>query len=253
LRRSLHGWLLPAALIAALAIPCVVSAAPAPVKGEQMLADARALLERGDNAAALSKAEQAAALAPDWPAPHAPLGVLYQQQRNQALAREHFTRYQLLGLLDSGAEDVRLTREIAEGEALLIYLANAERARRGLPLLTPEAKLARVARDHSCEMATLAYFSHRSPKAGTRTPTDRFRRVFGFEPACIGENLARMWSRPLWAFNLDNLRDSHEGLMESPGHREAILWDRPTHVGVGIAVNQHGDYWITENFARIER
>lgn len=253
MKRGLHGWLLPAALIAALAIPCVINAAPAPEKAEQMLADARALLDRGDNVAALSRAEQAAALAPDWPAPHASLGVLHQQQSNEPLARRHFTRYQLLGLLEDGAEDVRLTREIAEGEGLLIYLANAERARRGLRLLTPHDRLAGVARDHSREMSRLEYFSHRSPKAATRTPTDRFRRAFGFEPECIAENLSRMWSRPLWAFNLDNLRDSHEGLMESDGHREAILWDRPTHIGVGIAVNEQGDYWITENFARLER
>lgn len=218
-----------------------------------MLADARVLLDRGDEAGALSKVEQAAQLAPDWAPPHASLGLLYQRQDNEALALQHFTRYQLLGLLEAGAPDERLTREVAEGEALLIYLVNTARAAHGLPPLTPHAELSNVARSHSDEMACLEYFSHRSPKAATRTPADRFRKEFGYDPPCIGENLARMWSRPLWSFNLDNLRKSHEGLMESEGHRQAILWDEPTHIGVGIAVNQHGDYWVTENFARLKR
>jgi len=252
LRKTLHGRLVLAALIAALAIPCMVFAEGAPQRAEQMLADANALLDRGDDAGALSKVEQVVAIAPDWPPPHASLGLLYQRQGNEPLSREHFTRYQLLSLIEAGADDERLTREIAEGEALMIYLTNAEREKRGLPLLKPHAKLAQVARAHSEEMARLNYFSHRSPKAALRTPTDRFRQLFGFEPPCIAENLARMWSRPLWSFNLSNLHKSHDGLMESDAHREAILWDKPTHIGVGIAVNEAGDYWITENFARFE-
>lgn len=249
----MRGQLVLAALLAALVIPCAASAAQTPAKAEQMLADARVLLDRGDEAGALSKVEQAAQLAPDWAPPHASLGLIYQRQDNEALALQHFTRYQLLGLLEAGAADERLTREIAEGEALLIYLVNAERAARALPFLTPSMKLSNVARAHSDEMARLEYFSHRSPKAATRTPADRFRQAFGYDAPCIGENLARMWARPLWAFNLDNLRKSHDGLMESEGHRQAILWDQPTHIGVGIAVNQHGDYWITENFAAFRR
>ncbi|MFW5867059.1 MAG: CAP domain-containing protein [Armatimonadota bacterium] len=252
MRRRLHGRLLLAALIVASALPCVLCAEPAPQKAEQMLADARVLLDRGDDAGALSKVEQAAALAPDWPPPHASLGLLYQRQSNESLAREHFTRYQLLSLIEAGAADTRLTRDIAEGEALMVYLTNVERQKHGLPALTPDAKLAQVARGHSEEMATLEYFSHRSPKAARRTPTDRFRLLFGFDPPCIAENLSRMWSRPLWSFNLDNVRESHDGLMESDAHREAILWDKPTHIGVGIAVSEAGDYWITENFARFD-
>jgi len=247
-KAGMHNRLVPAALIAALAIACTPACA-APQKAEQMLADARVLLDRGDEVGALTKVEQAAQLAPDWAPPHASLGLLYQRQNSEALAREHLTRYQLLALLDAGAEDCRLTREIAEGEALMIYLANAERARAGLPLLMPDGTLARAARGHSDEMARLEYFSHRSPRASHRTPADRFRAVFGFDATCIGENLSRMASRPLWSFNLDNLRDSHQRLMESEGHRQVILWDRPRHIGVGIAVNERGDYWITENLA----
>lgn len=249
--KALHGRWLLTALLAATLLPCMATHAPAaPEKAEQMLADARVLLDRGDEAGALSKVEQAAALAPDWAPPHASLALLYQRQANEALSREHLTRYQLLGMLGSGAEDDRLNREIAEGEALMIYLTNLERMNRGLPALMPSAELSLCARRHSEEMARLEYFSHSSPRAATRTPSDRFRQIFGFAPPCIAENLARMASRPLWSFNLDNLRKSHARLMESDAHRKSILWDRPTHIGVGIAVNDRGDYWITENFAR---
>lgn len=250
--KVLQGRLLWAALAAALALPCVLAQAAAPQQAEQMLADARILMDRGDELGALTKVEQAAELAPDWAPPHASLGLLYQRQANEPLAREHLTRYQLLGLLHGGAEDGRLTREIAEGEALMIYLTNAERAQRGLPLLIPDSGLAAVARGHSEEMARLVYFSHQSPKTSRRTPADRFRLAYGFTAQCIGENLARMASRPLWSFNLDNVRESHARLMESDCHRQAILWDRPTHLGVGIAVNQQGDYWIDETFVRFK-
>jgi len=250
--KALLGRLLRTALMAALALPCVLAQAAAPQQAEQMLADARVLLDRGDELGALTKVEQAAQLAPDWAPPHASLGLLYQRRANEPLAREHLTRYQLLGLLERGALDGRLTREIAEGEALMIFLTNAERARRGLPLLMPDSDLAAVARGHSEEMARLVYFSHQSPKASRRTPADRFRLAYGFRAQCIGENLSRMASRPLWSFNLDNVRESHARLMESDSHSQTILWDRPTHLGVGIAVNEQGDYWIDQTFVRFK-
>ncbi len=252
---SISGWWSAAALIAAVLLLCVsafAAKAQPPQKAEQMLADARALMDRGDEVGALSKVERAAQLAPEWPVPHASLGLLHQRRGDEALAREHLTRFQLMGLLDAGAEDTDLTREIAEGEALIIYLTNAERLRRNLPLLIPDTRIARVARGHSREMARLNYFSHNSPKAARRTASDRFEQVFGFRPVCIGENLARMRSRPLWSLTLENLRGSHERLMESDKHRHAILWDRPTHIGIGIAVNDLGDYWITEEFVRFK-
>lgn len=232
---------------------CPGMATEVPEEAEAMMADARELMRNGDGASALSKVRRAAEIAPNWPAPHASLGVLYQLHGAQDLARDRYMQVQLISMLREGQEDNRATREIAQGEALMVYLANVERTERGLPLLRPHADLAIVARRHSREMRDLGFFSHVSPTAHNRRPSDRFLTVFGQRPTAIGENLARMASTSHWSFTHDNLRDSHERLMKSTKHRKVILWDKPDHVGVGIAVNQRGDYWITEDFAVLTR
>ena len=253
MRGIARRWPAMLALIAAL-LPAsaAAQASTSPSQAEQLLVNARTLMARGDDAAALPQLQEAARLAPGWTAPQASLGMLHQGRGDEEFAREHLTRCQLLGLFASGAEDSDLTRQIAAGEGMILYLVNEERARRDLPMLTPQAGISRVARGHSREMARLDYFSHASPNASRRTAMDRFEAVFGYRPVCIGENLARMMSRPLWSLSLDNLRKSHKRLMLSARHREMILWDRPTHMGVGIAVNDVGDYWVTEEFVRFE-
>ncbi len=238
------------ALIILLA-PCPDAVSEVPREAEAMMGRAHDLLRGGDNSGALSKAQQARRIAPDCPELQASVGVMYQLCGNGELALEQYERVQSISLLREGAPDSRLTREIAEGEALMVYLANRDRIRHGLRPLRPHADLAIVARRHSREMRDLGYFAHDSPRMQHRRPSDRFANLFGQPPVVIGENLARMYSRPLWSFNLDNVHESHVRLMESEGHRNNILWDKPLHIGVGIAVNERGDYWITENFSTI--
>lgn len=248
----------PPTALSALALLLLVLASPqpaaeVPAEAEAMMADARELMRNGDGAGALSKVLEATEIAPNWPLPHASLGVLYQLDGRPELAREHYAEVQLLSMLREGQEDGRATREIARGEALMVYLANLERAEHGLTLLRPHADLAIVARRHSREMRDLRFFSHLSPTEQNRRPSDRYLNIFGHRPAAIAENLARMASGSCWSFNDDNLRDSHHRLMNSKTHRRTILWERPDHIGVGIAVNERGDYWVAENFAALRR
>ncbi|GEM_PF-2302442 len=249
MRKALQICLLLVALCALLLSPAGAQTV-VPKKAEQMLADCRVMLARGDELAALTRAEQALQLAPQWDAPHASLALLYQRQGDEAQAMEHLARYQRLSLVTAGAADDQLTAEIARGEALMIYLTNQERASRGLPLLQADSGLSALARSHAQEMARLDYFSHDSPDQSRRTPSDRFRLAYSCDAPCIGENLARMSSSPLPAFCPENLRESHASLMNSEGHRQAILWNLPTHIGVGIAVDEHGAYWVDETFVR---
>ena len=197
-------------------------------------------------------AGQAAALAPDYPEVHATLALLHHCRADTDQAYEHYTQFQLLSLRAGDGYDGDLTRRLAEGEALMVLLVNSERRTRGLPLLSPELRLTEMARQHSDEMRDLGYFSHESPLRRNRDLGERFQRAFGHAAQALAENLSRMRGT-LWCFTPEHLRDSHNRLMASTGHRANILWDRPTHIGVGIAVSPRGDYWITENFALIDR
>ena len=235
------------ALLAALPARVRVPAAQA-TDVETMLADAAAMIGRGDVGGALATAMRACDLAPERPRVHATLGMIYQRQGDQARAMTSLTRFQLAGLLAHGAPDESLTHEMADAEATLVYLVNHERISRGLPALWPDLTLAEMARDHSEEMRDLGYFSHGSPLRRNGTLESRFRNAFTAEPRAVAENVSRM-SGTLWSFTPENVRASHQRLMASPGHCENILWDRPDHIGVGIAVSHCGDYWITENFA----
>ncbi len=239
--------ILSAQIVGPAPVECV------PEEAEAIMAEARELMREGDASGALSKVERAAAVAPHWPLPHASLGVLNQLRGRDDLAREHYTQVQLISLLREGAEDTALTRDIAEGEALMVYLVNLERTQRGLRLLRPHADLAIVARGHSREMRDLGFFGHLSPRRQNRRPSDRFHNLFNHAPRAIGENLARMSSSSHPVFTREKLRDSHERLMSSERHRRTILWDVPDHIGVGIAVNSAGDFWITESFSVLQR
>ncbi len=124
-------------------------------------------------------------------------------------------------------------------EQELLSLTNQYRAHRGLgPLIADEA-LARLARNHSREMAAQGFISHRLSSGDTRT---RLIRA-GYPHQVLRENIA---SAP-------TVLSAHKALVASPGHERNILADDVTRVGIGVV---HGgrpcerQLYITEIFAR---
>jgi uncharacterized protein YkwD len=132
-----------------------------------------------------------------------------------------------------------LTRE----ETRLVQLANAERETRKLGTLAVDPMLVTVARKHSREMADLNYFDHVSPTKGLKTPMDRYLAEYGKQPywLYVGENL-------YYCTVVDPER-GHRKLMESPSHRDNILDPKFTHVGVGVCIDKHGRFWVTQMFS----
>jgi len=136
-----------------------------------------------------------------------------------------------------------------EYEQRLFALVNEERRNKGLPELLADDTLTKVAREHSGEMRDKGYFAHESPTRGRREPIDRYMLYASRKPKCIAENVARRWgSRP--SLNAENMARTHEDLMKSKYHRDNILRKEVTHLGVGIASNEKGDYWVTQVFAK---
>jgi uncharacterized protein YkwD len=132
-------------------------------------------------------------------------------------------------------------------EMQLLESINQERKQYGVAELKLDPKLSNVARGHSQEMRDRNFFGHISPVPAQSTPRKRYESAFGREPYIIGENVARR-AGTQWCLTDDRIEKTHRGLMDSPGHRENILRREFQQIGIGIAINEVGDYWVTELF-----
>ena len=114
-------------------------------------------------------------------------------------------------------------------EKEVVRLVNKERSSRGLPSLTMDWQLSRVARYKSQDMHDRGYFSHTSPTYGS--PFDMIS-AFGINYRSAGENIAKGQRTPQEVVN---------AWMNSSGHRANILNASFTKIGVGYVAN--GNYW----------
>jgi uncharacterized protein YkwD len=120
-------------------------------------------------------------------------------------------------------------------ERQIFDLANVERARRGLPLLTWHPLAARAALEHSREMFTHGYFAHVSEVTG-KTLAHRLDDQ-GVDFRLAAENIAKG--------QLDGL-EVHHGLMNSSGHRNNILNGALRTLGVGVYRDCFTQNFVTE-------
>jgi Cysteine-rich secretory protein family len=130
--------------------------------------------------------------------------------------------------MDGDARDLRLSTgaqtdalSAAQFEARMLELLNAARVASGLAPLIADAQLRTVAVAHSQDMERSHFFGHVSPT--TKTVAERLEHA-GIEVSTAGENLSQA-STP---------EESHQGLMDSPGHRANMLGAKFTHVGIGV-------------------
>lgn len=126
-------------------------------------------------------------------------------------------------------------------ELLTVQLINAERVERKLEPLHLDPILVEVARQHSEDMATRAYFDHLAPAPQPKTPMDRYAVAIGRKPEIVvGENIGHS-AEPVMGI-------IHEYMMDSPEHRANILDAEYVSVGVGIYMLNDGRVWLTEMF-----
>lgn len=141
-------------------------------------------------------------------------------------------------------------------ERFMLDLINQERTSRGLTALQLEQNLNQSADAHSAWMLQSDVFSHTGQ--GGSSSTDRMRAAdFDFAGAWrSAENIAVQSERGATGI-LDDVRDLHNNLMNSPGHRANLLSPNLTYIGIGIA---QGDFEyssgrtfdsviVTQNFA----
>jgi uncharacterized protein YkwD len=259
-RRAVFTGLLLAACTPCLAAPTKLFPTMEPCAADCLAAQAALqqaadLLSRAKLGEAAKLAEAAAQHMRNSASPRVLLGLILEQQQRPAEAADAY-REALAWDPDepralAGLERLKAPRFgdiVSQYELQLFRAINDSRRAEGVPALKPHPILTEVARGHSTAMRDLGFFEHNSPKPGEKTPLERFLRCFDHKPRLMGENVARRWTRPQRALDEANVAGTHEQLMASPGHRKNILQPDFVYVGVGIAINPEGDYWVTEVF-----
>ncbi len=197
---------------------------------------------------------EAARLRPQWYLPHQWLALVYQKAGNKQAALQSYRQVQLASLTSADSRRTnpsKYTDALLDCEALMAWLINKTRGEAGIQCVLPEPRLAQVARQHSMEMRDLHYFSHESPISGRRTSPDRFENLFGFRPRLIAENVARRWGTGDF-LTPEKMRETHQGFLSKTSHRRNLLLASVERLGVGIAVDDEGNYWVTELLAKYE-
>ncbi|MEI5906998.1 CAP-associated domain-containing protein [Bacillus spongiae] len=121
-------------------------------------------------------------------------------------------------------------------EYQLFDVTNAARVQHDLQPLVWDHTVKETARKHSLDMAVENYFDHTNLQG--QSPFDRMEED-RIQFLVAGENLAYGHVSSLFA---------HEGLMNSLGHRENILQEDYTFLGIGVAFNDESQPYFTQKY-----
>lgn len=137
------------------------------------------------------------------------------------------------------------TLELAVHEA-----TNEFRAEEGHEPLQYNEDLAKIARNHSRNMAKEGFFSHDDHQG--RTPGERVD-YFGYPDAHITENLSRVSGIPSDMNSAMELGGAIvSGWKDSSPHRTALLETKKIVAGVGGYVTEKREVFITANYADVD-
>lgn len=128
----------------------------------------------------------------------------------------------------------------ARPEARMLELINTERARHRLRPLGWNDDLGNLARGHARDMQRAGCLSHLSPQDGADYPERLVRADLVALEAAENIALGR------------DVRDAHDGLMRSPGHRANILSPDLREVGIGVVRDRPGQaVYVCQDFATL--
>jgi hypothetical protein len=111
--------------------------------------------------------------------------------------------------------------------AVLVNLANEDRAELALPELTTDPLLTAAAQAKADDMAEKGYFSHTTPEG--YDSWHWFKEV-GYDYQYAGENLA---------MNFSDSAEVQRAWMASPTHRDNIVNPRYTEIGIAVAMGTY--------------
>lgn len=149
--------------------------------------------------------------------------------------------------------------EIRRIEAMVFEMLNRERRKAGRNHLKLDAPLTSLARRHSLDMATRGYLSHTNPSGdgptqrGQKAGLTVTRSKRGETRTGISENIGLMPTGYVkghgWVRTADDVaRAMMRDWMNSPAHRSNILDTSSEAVGVGVAADGKGVFYMTLDF-----
>lgn len=129
------------------------------------------------------------------------------------------------------------THSLTMQEEILLKLLNQDRISAGLPPLTVDPELSRIARIKSEDMRDRNYFAHESPTFGKAR---QMLTHFGYRFTGCGENIAHHAT----------VQKAQAAFMTSEGHRRNILSPVWGKVGIGVCYDRNGFIYATQLFVR---
>lgn len=154
-------------------------------------------------------------------------GMEFQQKvKNREVAYDYLSK----NYITTKNDYTSWTREV-------ILLVNDIRKEKRLHPLLEDSALSQVAIIKAQDMITRNYFEHASPRYGN--PWD-MASLFDYDYTSYGENIARNFMSP---------KDTVAGWMASSKHRENILKNSYTHIGVGIKKAKNGKFYWVQHFS----
>jgi len=125
----------------------------------------------------------------------------------------------------------------AQWALAVLDLTNAIRSEHDLAPLALDPVASIAAYEHSWDMDVRDYFDHVNPEG--EVPVDRLAR-HGVERPWVGENLARGQATP---------EEVVRAWMDSPHHRENLLYPGWTRVGIAVHSGPTaGPWWVADYF-----
>lgn len=126
---------------------------------------------------------------------------------------------------------------ISTNEKIIFDLLNKARTNAGLPKLSADATLFKVARLKAQDMVKHSYFSHNSPTYGSPF---KMMKTYGVSYKVAGENIA---GNP-------SLQDAVTAWLNSPTHKQNILSNSYNYIGIGVEKSDTYGYVISTMFIR---
>jgi len=139
------------------------------------------------------------------------------------------------------AADESAITTVERGEALALTILNGDRRRFGLAPVERDGQLDAVARAHSEDMRDHRFFGHVSPTTGG--PSDRLAAA-RVRTSAHGENVATG----------NTLHELEVALLASLPHRQNLLSDAFSRVGIGVAVHEESGrrlWHLTQLFGQL--